>query len=86
VDGVDLSSSDSWPNWWAIRRTFSRPVVTRSLAVSLTVGTILNAINQGAEIVHGQPVNMLKLVLTYAVPFFVASFGAYSAFRQANGP
>jgi hypothetical protein len=81
-----MSFGNRWLDWRALRRTISRPVVTRSLAVSLTVGTILNAINQGAEIVHGQPVNVLKLALTYAVPFFVASFGAYSAFRQLNGP
>ncbi|HKD22969.1 MAG TPA: nitrate/nitrite transporter NrtS [Rhizomicrobium sp.] len=81
-----MSSGNRWLDWRALRRTFSRPVVTRSLAVSLIVGTVLNAINQGAEIMHGQPVNVLKLALTYAVPFFVASFGAYSAFRQLNAP
>lgn len=70
--------------WYAVRRTFSWPVVSRSLLVALIVGTILNAINQGSEVAAGKPVNVLKLLLTYAVPFFVASYGAYSAFSRLN--
>lgn len=70
--------------WYAMRRTFSWPVVSRSLLVALVVGTVLNIINQGSEIAGGRPVNMLKLLLTYAVPFFVASYGAYSAFSRLN--
>jgi len=65
----------------ALRLTFSAPVLKRSLAVALVVGTILNAINQGPEIWHGDPVVVWKLAMTYCVPFCVASFGAYSALR-----
>ena len=50
--------------------------------VTVVVGTILNAINQGAEILGSGPVDLLRLLLTYAVPFFVASYGAYSAFAR----
>ena len=50
--------------------------------VTLVVGTILNAINRGTEILGGKPVDVLRLLLTYAVPFFVASYGAYSAFAR----
>ncbi len=70
--------------WHAVRRTFSWPVVSRSLLVALVVGTVLNIINQGSEIAGGKPINVLKLLLTYAVPFFVASYGAYSAFSRLN--
>lgn len=67
-------------SWHAVRKTFSWPVVSRSLIVAFLVGTILNLINQGSEIAEGKHVDILKLLLTYAVPFFVASYGAYSAF------
>ncbi len=73
-----------WIDWKAARRTFSLQVITRSFWVALVVGTILNAINQGTEIVEGKPMSFLRLGLTYAVPFFVASFGAYSAFRHLD--
>ncbi len=65
-----------------MQRTFARPVVLRSLMVAVLIGTILNAINHGPELVAGQEVNLLKVLLTYVVPFCVASYGAYSAFRQ----
>ena len=63
-----------------LRKTFAWPVVMQSLLVALVVGLILNIINQGPEIIAGKPVNLMRLVLTFAVPFFVASYGAYSAF------
>ena len=62
-----------------LRKTFAWPVVMQSLLVALVVGLILN-INQGPEIIAGKPVDLMRLVLTFAVPFFVASYGAYSAF------
>ncbi len=66
----------------ALKRVFSRPIVGRSLIVALVVGTILNAINQGPEIWAGEDVVLWKLLMTYCVPFLVASFGAYSALRN----
>ncbi|MDE1939792.1 MAG: nitrate/nitrite transporter NrtS [Alphaproteobacteria bacterium] len=66
----------------AFRKTFSPPIVVRSVLVAAVVGTILNAINQGAEIVAGNSVDFVKFILTYFVPFLVASYGAYSAFAQ----
>ncbi len=65
----------------ALKRTFAPPTVVRSFWVAVVVGSILNLINQGTEIASGSSINLVKLVLTYAVPFFVASFGAYSAYR-----
>jgi len=66
----------------ALQQAFSKPIVRRSLIVAVVVGTALNAINQGPEIWNGEPVNAVKLGLTYIVPFLVASFGAYSALRS----
>ena len=65
----------------ALRQTCARAVVVRSLMVAALIGTILNAINQGPEFLAHKHVNAVKILLTYAVPFFVASYGAYSAFR-----
>ena len=55
-----------------------RGIPYRSLYVALIVGTILNLINQGDAIVGIAPVNWLKVVLTYCVPYLVATYGAVS--------
>lgn len=65
----------------ALKQTFSWPAVRRSLIVAALIGTALNAINQGTEIWAGQPVVLWKLLLTYFVPFAVASYGSYAALR-----
>jgi len=55
----------------------------RSFYVAVLVGTILNLINQGDALWRGAPLNLWKLVLTYAVPYCVATYGAVS-FRLAG--
>jgi hypothetical protein len=42
------------------------------------VGTILNLINQGDALFGGGRVDLAKLLLTYAVPYCVATYGAVS--------
>ena len=66
----------------ALQRTFDWRSVRRSLTVALVIGTILNAINQGPEIVSGHWPVWWKLILTYFVPFAVASYGSYAALRN----
>jgi hypothetical protein len=66
----------------ALARTFAWPSVRRSLAVALLIGSVLNAINQGPEILSGHWPNWWKLLLTYSVPFCVASYGSYAALRS----
>jgi hypothetical protein len=53
-------------------------VPRRSLLVALIVGTLLNVINQGDALLTGTHVNVWKLVLTYVVPYCVATYGAAS--------
>lgn len=53
-------------------------VPRRSLWVAVIVGTILNLINQGDALVGGGALNITKLLLTYAVPYCVATYGAVS--------
>lgn len=67
----------------ALSRTLTGPAVRRSLVVAIVVGTALNLINQGAELVSGQGPVLWKLGLTYVVPFLVASYGTYAAFRSS---
>ena len=66
----------------ALRRTLTGAALRRSLLVALAIGTILNLINQGPELWSGQPLVLWKLALTYVVPFLVASYGSYAAFRS----
>jgi hypothetical protein len=68
----------------AVRLTFGWRMAGRSLIVALVVGTALNAINQGAEFVAGEELVVWKLALTYCVPFLVASYGSYAAFRSSG--
>jgi len=47
----------------------------------LIVGSILNVINQGDAFVRSGAIDWWKLLLTFCVPFCVATFAAYSAYR-----
>jgi hypothetical protein len=67
----------------ALRRALGWPIARRSLATMAIVGTVLNFINQGDAILWAGAINWWKVLLTYSVPFCVATFGAYSAYRQA---
>ncbi len=53
-----------------------------ALIAALTVGTILNLINQGDALWSGGELNFLKLGLTYLVPYCVATYGAVAARRR----
>ncbi len=54
-------------------------VPRRSLVVALIVGTILNLINQGDALFETGSLNLIKILLTYAVPYLVATYGAVSS-------
>jgi hypothetical protein len=57
---------------------FYGPVFRRALQVSAVVGTILFLFNQLNVVLSGQvtPLVVLKIVLTYLVPFLVAMYSA----------
>jgi hypothetical protein len=42
------------------------------------VGTILNLINQGDALFGPGPINWVKVLLTYLVPYVVSTYGAVS--------
>ena len=60
---------------------FERQTVARSLKVALIVGTALNLINQGDAMINNEPMNIFKCLLTYAVPYCVATYGAVAALQ-----
>ena len=72
-------------------------VPRRSFIVALIVGAILNLINQGDALFSSAQLNWTKLILTFAVPYCIATYGAVSfrlsrsrderepGFVQANG-
>lgn len=64
--------------WW------SRLNPGSALRVALFVGTLLNLINQPEALLGTGPVIWWKLVLTYCVPFAVASYGSWSALRRLD--
>lgn len=67
----------------AIRKTVAWPSMRRSLLVAAVVGTVVNAINQGPEVLAGHWPIVWKLGLTYFMAFLVASYGSYAAFRNS---
>ncbi len=63
-----------------------RWMIKNSAKISLVVGTILVAINQWDVILRGSftPLLILKILLTYAVPFCVSLYGSFSYARRKN--
>ena len=53
-------------------------VPKRSLVVAAVVGVVLNLINQGDALFAGRPLDWTKLLLTFLVPYCVATYGAVS--------
>ena len=60
-------------------------VPRRSLGVAIVVGSLLNLINQGDALFVGGRISWVKLALTYAVPYFVATYGAVTARMSGDG-
>ena len=50
--------------------------VGAAIWIALIVGTILNLINQGDKIFGTEGVDVLKCILTYMVPYCVATYSA----------
>ena len=67
--------------WYAI--ALEPGIQKRSWIVTLVVGSILNVINQGDALFNGDAVVVWKILLTYCVPYCVATYGAVSA-RKAE--
>lgn len=60
------------------RCAVSDGIPRRSFYVAVIVGTILNLINQGDALLGYADVNWVKVLMTYCVPYLVATYGAVS--------
>ena len=68
------------PTWkLACSCAVSNGVPRHSLYVALVVGTVLNIINQGDALLGASPINWVKVILTYLVPYAVCTYGAVYA-------
>lgn len=70
------------PGSTPLTRALSAAVVRQSMIVAAVVGTLLNCVNQGEAVLGGAEVNVPKLLLTYAIPFFVSTYGAWNMARS----
>jgi hypothetical protein len=66
--------------WCFVR---SRPVAGRAILTAIVVGTVLTAINQSTALFDNglSPSLGIRIALTYAVPYLVATWGALGASR-----
>ncbi len=76
--------------WSAIGRYLTycleRDTLLRSCKTALVVGSILAVINHGQEMLSGQlsPRWIVPMLVTYLVPFSVATFGQVQGKRQRD--
>ena len=68
------------PSIWQF--AFSEGTPAHSLIMGLVVGTILTAINHGDVFLAGESPDLVKIILTYLVPYCVATYGAVVAKRR----
>jgi hypothetical protein len=61
-------------------------VPRRALWVGIIVGTLLNLINQGGALLGDGRISWIKLILTYIIPYCVATYGAVSAKMAEPAP
>ncbi len=54
----------------------------RAIIIAIIVGTILNCINQGPNVMDGEPIVWAKLLLTYSVPYVVSVYSAVASQRK----
>jgi hypothetical protein len=85
------------PHWCSLHRLACESgIYRRSSRVALVVGTLLNLINQPEALLglvffdfHGiERLDVTKALLTYAIPFLVATYGAFTALevRPVDSP
>lgn len=74
-----MTVSAAWSRWcWPILCGRTRRV---ALPVSLIVGTVLLAVNQGSQLLAGDvgPAMAFRVLANYAIPYVVSSIGYLDA-------
>ncbi len=54
----------------------SRHIVINAFKIAVVVGSVLNLVNQGENILHGGTISWLHLLSNYLVPYCVSSYSA----------
>ena len=54
----------------------SRNIAMNALKIAFVVGSFLNLINQGENLLHGAKISWFHPLLNYLVPYCVASYSA----------
>lgn len=68
-------------------RQLAAPGILRNAAkVSLMVGTVLNLVNQGPQLLAGQGVQASRALLNFLVPFCVAAYSGARAMASKRAP
>ena len=67
-----------------LKITFQKPTIKKGFIISAIVGTLLNLINQGHLLLASQfpKVSVLKMGLTYLIPFVVSVYSTTSTIIQ----
>lgn len=59
-----------------LRAFLSRHIVSNSIKIALVVGSVLNVINQSANLLNTDTISWLHMLLNYLVPYCVAGYSA----------
>lgn len=59
-----------------LRTASRRQIMLSALKVALVVGSLLNLVNQGGNLISGGPINLTQMLLNFVVPFCVSSYSA----------
>lgn len=60
----------------------NKTLIKRAVIIAMIVGSILNVINQFDAIFGAEPIEWLKVTLTYCVPFIVSLVSSYITLRD----
>jgi hypothetical protein len=69
-----------------LRIASRRSIALPALKVALVVGSLLNLVNQGGNLLDGLPLNSMQMLLNFIVPFCVSSYSAArNELRRCDG-
>ncbi len=71
-----------------LKLALRRDIVSRSVRVGLVVGTLLAVINHGDRLLSADVDSnmLLKIILTYLVPFSVSTWASVQTARATGAP
>lgn len=59
-----------------LRTACASHIMRNAIKVALVVGTVLNAVNQGAYVLRGDPISWWQVAMNYLVPYCVSTYSA----------